>query len=286
MGRLSRIVLELFEEAPATGAKPVWKAQHRANGFSPEPGTTDAIYASAGQGRFHGRYLRISTESTVPFSPQIADVGMYESLVPSTIKASASGRALPNGREVQIPANAKWLTFSLVPPRLPGALRLGARARVVGVDSNWLPIGATDNLDYHGLPPGDYILEAQLRHTDQNWNQATIRMPIVVVEPWWQRPIAHVGAAVGKIPMPAASFWRFHSAFGMRVTSTPASRARARRAPTVASSRAVCWNGSQPKKRVAFSHVILSISSREQLASWSSPQANSGELGQVVSVWG
>jgi signal transduction histidine kinase len=196
MGRLSRIVLELFEEAPATGAKPVWKAQHRANGFSPEPGTTDAIYASAGQGRFHGRYLRISTESTVPFSPQIADVGMYESLVPSTIKASASGRALPNGREVQIPASAKWLTFSLVPPRLPGALRLGARARVVGVDSNWLPIGATDNLDYHGLPPGDYILEAQLRHTDQNWNQATIRMPIVVVEPWWQRPIAHVGAAV------------------------------------------------------------------------------------------
>lgn len=68
--------------------------------------------------------------------------------------------------------------------------------------------------------------------------------------------------------------------------STPAARARARSAPTVASSRAVWANGSQSKKRQAFSQVILWISSSAQPASYSSAQVNSGDSGHVVSVWG
>ena len=59
--------------------------------------------------------------------------------------------------------------------------------------------------------------------------------------------------------MPAASFCFFHSARDMRVVST--SVARARSAPTVASSFGVCSNGSQSKNRQAFSQVILWISS-------------------------
>jgi hypothetical protein len=87
-----------------------------------------------------------------------------------------------------------------------------------------------------------------------------------------------------EMPMPAASFCAFHFARDLRVVST--SVARARRAPTVASSRLVCSNGSQSKKRQAFSKVILSISSCVQPASWNSFQLNSGDSGHVVSVWG
>ena len=84
--------------------------------------------------------------------------------------------------------------------------------------------------------------------------------------------------------MPAASLRLRHSSSGMRVVST--SVARARSAPTVACSFGVCSNGSQSKKRQAFSHVILWISSSVHPASWSSFQANSGDSGHVVSVWG
>ena len=71
-----------------------------------------------------------------------------------------------------------------------------------------------------------------------------------------------------------------------KTTTSSTSVARARSAPTVAWSRLVCWNGSQSKKRQAFSQVILWISSAEQPASWNSFQANSGDSGHVVSVWG
>ena len=77
--------------------------------------------------------------------------------------------------------------------------------------------------------------------------------------------------------MPAFSLRSFQMVRDMRVTSTSAARARARKAPTVASSLAVCLNGSQSKKRHAFCQVILWISSSEQPASlhwryWSIPK--------------
>jgi hypothetical protein len=84
--------------------------------------------------------------------------------------------------------------------------------------------------------------------------------------------------------MPAASLRLRHSARDMRVVST--SVASARKAPTVAWCLGVCSNGSQSKKRHEFSHVILWISSSVQPASWNSFQANSGDSGHVVSVWG
>jgi hypothetical protein len=84
--------------------------------------------------------------------------------------------------------------------------------------------------------------------------------------------------------MPAASLRFFHSVRDMGVTST--SPARARRAPTVACSRGVWAKGSQSKNRHAFCQVILWTSSSAQPASWSSFHANSGDSGQVVSVWG
>ena len=76
----------------------------------------------------------------------------------------------------------------------------------------------------------------------------------------------------------------FHSDRDIRVVST--SVARARSAPTVASSLAMWAKGSQSKNRHAFCHVILWISSSLHPAPWSSFQANSGDSGQVVSVWG
>ena len=84
--------------------------------------------------------------------------------------------------------------------------------------------------------------------------------------------------------MPAASLRLRHSSRGMRVVST--SVARARRAPTVACSFGVWANGSHVKNFVAFSQVILWISSSLQPACWNSFAANSGESGQVVSVCG
>ena len=57
-------------------------------------------------------------------------------------------------------------------------------------------------------------------------------------------------------------------------------------APTVASSRGMCSNGSQPKKRATFSCVILLISSSVQFDAFSSSISISGDRGHVESECG
>jgi hypothetical protein len=92
------------------------------------------------------------------------------------------------------------------------------------------------------------------------------------------------GPEVGQAREWAASHRRRYSSFETSLTST--SVALARRAPTVAWSRAMLAKGSKLKKRHAFFQVMASTSSSLHPASSSSASSVSGERGQVESEWG
>jgi signal transduction histidine kinase len=207
MGRFSRLHLQLFDEKPTADGVPVWSGRDRADGTYPEPGDVDVVRASAGQGEFHGRYLRISSSSPVAFSPQIAEVEVYESVVVPSVAVKANDRPIDGQGKIRIPSTTNWLTFTLVNPLLHDHLSLGRRWRIVGAGKEWLPGNATGVLESRGLPVGEYLFEVQLRHTDFQWNEASLRLPFVVLTPWWQKPVTQIAAVLLLVTVVALLAW-------------------------------------------------------------------------------
>jgi signal transduction histidine kinase len=206
MDRLSRLQLALYDEKPTEESVPSWSAEHRSDGTYPEPGLADNIRASNGQGKFRGRYLRISSSSSVPFSPQLAEVEVYESIVVPGVTVKANDRELPREPKIRVASTTNWLTFALENPRLPEKVALGRRWRLTG--GEWQPANQSGVIESRGLPVGQYLLEVQLRHTDFQWNEAALRVPILVLTPWWQKPGTLIGAALLALGVTALGAWQ------------------------------------------------------------------------------
>lgn len=206
--RLSKVLIQLYDRPPGPGVPPVWTALHRADGSYPEPGQTDVVRAAAGKGDFCGRYLRLSSTSTVAFSPQLAEVEVYESLVPPDTEVTAGNQKLPPGDAYHIPASAPWLSFVIKSPLLPGNIPLGRRWRIAGVSSEWMPVPNSGVVESRALPPGKYLFQALLRHTDLEWNDAMLSVPLIVPLPFWQRPLVRVLAVLLSVALASLVAWR------------------------------------------------------------------------------
>lgn len=206
--RFTKLHMEFFDQNPATGIPPVWIWHERPTAHVQEPGAVKVVRGSDGEGTFHGRWLRISTANTLPISPQIAEVEAYESIVPAGAEVMANHRTLPGAARVRIPANSNWLSFALANPPLPGGLVLGRRWRIVGMGDNWLPADSDALIESRALPPGEYLFEAQLRHSDSEWNSASLRVPLIVLSPWWKNTAAQILAAAMLAGVAAMLAWQ------------------------------------------------------------------------------
>lgn len=207
--RLSRVKLAVYAEPPSSGATPNWEVVLRENGTFPEPGQVDVIRARSGKGIFQGRYLRISSASPVDFSPELAEVEVYPSLVPPGVSVETEGQRFPGEGPLEIPAGLPWLSFAIEHPGLSGPLTLGRRWRLQGWNDTWLPVTGTGIVESRGLPPGRFEFQAQMRHTDNEWNDAMFRVPIIVPVPWWQNGYLQSLAALGAAGLASLAGWRF-----------------------------------------------------------------------------
>ena len=185
LGRLTRLHVRLYDKAPDTGSSPVWEAIIRADGSCPDAGAVDIVRADMGQGSFRGRYLRLSSDSSVPLSPQLAEVEVYETRKPKLIEAMSDGQSTPFAEELNIAPGIRRLSFRIRIPQIGMPPDVAFRWRLLGDLDQW-QLSRNTFLDLPCPRPGRYTLEAQALHSDNHWDAFVYRLPVVTQQHFWQ----------------------------------------------------------------------------------------------------
>ncbi len=186
LDRFSRIIVRLYEEAPATGAPPVWEGMVRADGSHPTAGAADIVRAAQGKGVFRGRYLRLSSDSKIPLSPQLAEVEVYESRTPEVIEALADGRQIPIHGSLDLPPGVRRLSLRLRIPQMGMPPGDAFRWRLRGFLEEWQMAGLM-TLDMPCPPPGKTtVFEAQALHSDHQLDATVFSLPITSRQHFWE----------------------------------------------------------------------------------------------------
>jgi signal transduction histidine kinase len=185
LDRFSRIRVRSHDEDPAAGAAPIWEGMIRGDGTHPARGEVDIVRTGMGQGPFRGRYLRISTDSPVPYSPQLAEVEVYETRQPEVIAAQADGREIPVNGRLELPPGTRRLSLRLRISQsgMPADVRFRWRLRD---DLDTWQDSYLMNIDMPCPPPGQTTFEAQALHSDGQWDASVYRLPVVARQHFWE----------------------------------------------------------------------------------------------------
>ncbi len=208
VNRFTNLRVQLFDQEPQGNPPPLWTWTEKRDGQVQEAGEVKVVRAGDGEGTFRGRWLRVSKTDTATYNPQTAEVEAYEPIVPLGLQVTADGRVLPSETPVRIPAGSRRLGFATVHPPLPDGMTLERRWRIAGMGDPWMPAPATGPIESFSLPPGAYVFEAQLRHSDLEWNSNPLRVPLIVLEPWWRNPWAILAIGTAAVGVTALVAWR------------------------------------------------------------------------------
>ena len=197
--RFSRVKVALYDTPPAEGGKPLWQGMARADGSHPPPGAVEVLRASDGQGDFRGRFLRVSTDSPVPYAPQLAEVEVYQTRTPEVVSALADGHPLPVAGGLEIPPGVKRLSLQVRIPQIGRPVGDAFRWRVRGDMEHWQSASAMP-IDMACPPPGHTVFEAQALHSDRSWDASLYQLPILTRQHFWRttwfRSLAGTGMAL------------------------------------------------------------------------------------------
>lgn len=194
--RMIRLRVQMFEQAPDQVDSPLWTALLRADGSLPAPGAVDLMRAENGQGVFRGRYLRISSESSVACSPQLAEVEVYESRTPVLVSARADGKSLDGREGLVIPPGTRRLSLDLKIPQPGMPPNAVFRWRISGDVDEWQN-SSRMSIDMACPQAGKHVFEAQALHSDNQWDATIFRLPVIVRQhPWENRSFQITGFAV------------------------------------------------------------------------------------------
>ncbi len=198
LDRFTRLLVRLYADDPAQGAAPVWEGLDRADGSHPDAGTADIVRAPLGKGVFRGRYLRLSSDSPVPSSPQLAEVEVYETRTPEVVAALADGRSLPVANGLDLPPGVRRLSLQVRIPQLGLPAGAAFRWRVRGDLEEW-QASRLMTVDLPAPRPGRTCFEAQALHSDHEWDASVYRLPILARQHFWQTGLFRGGVGAGTL---------------------------------------------------------------------------------------
>lgn len=183
--RLSRVLVRLYDKDPAEGGGPLWQGMDRADGSHPLRGEVDLLRGGNGRGTFRGRYIRLSSDSPVPFSPQLAEVEAYpvRQLTPVSLRADGREIQISNGLSIPPKTFRLALEMKVVNEEVPREAPF--RWRFKGEDGGWL-ISRERTLEISCPAAGEYVIEAQASHSDGTWDASIMSLPLVVRAPFTQ----------------------------------------------------------------------------------------------------
>lgn len=202
--RMSQLELRLGQDLSTIEQSPNWRGQSRADGSHPEPGAVDTIFASHGKGPFVGRYLRISSNSPIPYSPQLAEVEVYESRTATLVEARADGQDLPIHDKLIIPPGSLRLALKWEIPQPGMPSKTAIRWRMRGAQEEWSE-SANLAIEMACPPPGRYQFEVQALHSDNLWDSTIASRTIVVKQHWWQNLWVQCAAITSVVTLAIAS---------------------------------------------------------------------------------
>ncbi|HEY0503446.1 MAG TPA: diguanylate cyclase [Lysobacter sp.] len=74
--------------------------------------------------------------------------------------------------------------------------RIVYRTRLLGLDTGWIERDRQRNVEFTGLPPGDYVLQVAAAHPGGDWTRRIASWSFTVQPLWWQRRDAQVAGAL------------------------------------------------------------------------------------------
>lgn len=196
LDRFSRLLVQLYDNNPATGASPVWEGMDRADGSHPAQGTADIVRGDIGRGVFRGRYLRLSSDSKVPQSPQLAEVEVYETRTPEVISALADGRKIPVAGGLDLPPGVRRLSLHLRVPQVGVPAGVAFRWRMRGDLEQWQE-SRLMTIDLPAPRAGRTTFEVQALHSDHQWDASVSRLPILTRQYFWESHVFQFLAGLG-----------------------------------------------------------------------------------------
>ncbi len=183
--RFGKMRIRLYDEEPKKNTAPVWQALNRADGSYPAIGEADVLRVVDGKGAFRGRYLRISTENTVPGSPMLAEVEVYETRTPRlvSVKADDKDKELVGKTGIRVRPGVLRLGFQLEIPQSGKPRASLYRWRVREIHDDWQSSNSL-LLEIPCPPAGNFTLEAQAAHSDGEWDASLLTIPLTIGEPF------------------------------------------------------------------------------------------------------
>jgi signal transduction histidine kinase len=183
LDRFGKMRIRLYDRDPKKGAVPTWQTLNRADGSYPAIGEADVLRGADGKGSFRGRYLRISSENTVPGSPMLAEAEVYETRTPRLVSLKADDKELAGRTGIRVPPGVLRLGFQLEIPQSGKPLSSLYRWRVREINGDWQAANSL-LLEIPCPPAGDFTLEAQAAHSDGEWDASLLAIPMTVDEPF------------------------------------------------------------------------------------------------------
>ena len=88
--------------------------------------------------------------------------------------------------DLELPHEQNHLTFHFTGISLAYPEKVRYHYYLEGLDPEWSPITATDQVTYSGLPPGDYTFHVQARAASGTWNEPPIAYAFTIHPAFWQ----------------------------------------------------------------------------------------------------
>jgi signal transduction histidine kinase len=185
--RFAKMRIQLYDQDPQSGASPTWETINRPDGSFPPQGEVDVLRASDGQGAFHGRYLRISSENPDPQSPMLAEAEVYETRTPELVAVFTDGQLLTTDSDLRIPPGVQHLGFQFKIPQTGQPYDRLFRWRSSAGNQDW-QTSNTLLLEIPCPPAGEFQLELQAAHSDGTWDASVLKIPFTVNARFTQTP--------------------------------------------------------------------------------------------------
>jgi signal transduction histidine kinase len=185
--RFAKMRIQLYDQDPQSAASPTWETINRPDGTFPPQGEVDVLRPTDGQGEFHGRYIRISSENQNPQSPMLAEVEVYETRTPELMAGIADGEILASNNDLRIPPGVQRLGFKFKIPQTGQPYDRLYRWRSSAGNQSW-QTSNTLLLEIPCPPAGEYQLELQAAHSDGTWDASVLKIPFTVNARFTQTP--------------------------------------------------------------------------------------------------